>query len=343
MSKLIYTQQQDRLTALSLNRLSLKDQKELNTYTFVKANLTHYMPMLSKERYWAIFRQFRLGQWLNGLDARYFEGQYPLAIEGWETCKEQIQSTTQIMATYHFGAFQLINYLLVRAHIPYALLVSGHVRADWQERYPGLMQELDRAAERNQFYLLDANDRASLRQMYGLVKQGFHILIYVDGLEGYSPTHATDTVAIPLLGQRVKVPTGAAKLSHALGISILPLLAIRHADRVEIVTFDPIRPNASVERAEYVKRASQHVFTLFTPYLTHWPEQWTNWPLAHSMLAGKELIRREKERTELPRESDFGLYQLADDYYLLRNEDYRSFPLDRITFDKLFDIWYPEA
>ncbi len=314
----------------------------LNTYTFLSANLQNFMPTIPPDQHVVLFEQFQLAQHLNGKDTTYFVDQYPLPIHGWDSFLTELQRHPGIVCTYHFGAYQLINYLLIKAKMRFALLVAGEVKAKWHRRFPHLLTALQKAEEDGYFELLDANDRSSLRRLYARLAQGFLLLIYTDGLEGIHTRKREDLQSVSFLGQHIVVPKGAAQLSYTFGLPIHPLLALRRKEHIALITGERIEPDEGVLKKSYIQETTHRLFHFLEPYLHHWPEQWTNWPHIHGMLAEVgTLLNGNKWDGDPPEDSTaYGIYCLEDRYFLLRKHDYMSFVLEKEDFEMLFDSWH---
>jgi|GEM_PF-4157563 len=342
MKKLLYKKQARALYREAEIQLSARGAEPLNTYTFLSANLSNFVPTMPHEQHWSLFEQYRMAQVLNGLDTTYFEEKYPLPVVGWDIYLRKLRERPGIISTYHFGAYQLINYLLIKNRIPFALLVAGEVKTRWSKRFPHLLSELSVAEEAGLFVLLDANDSSSLRKMYELTASGFRLLIYIDGLEGLKNAKKDHLQLVSFLGQRIAVPKGVAQLSYTLGLPIDPLLALRHKEHIELVSGTTIQPSGNVEKRRYVQETVRNLFSFLEPYLHHWPEQWTNWPDVHRTLPEATGLLGARDWQDNPPNDDtaYGIYSLADQYFLLRKHDYVSFRLEKKEFDVLFDSWY---
>lgn len=319
----------------------------LNTFTFLSANVYNFLPLLPYPQHFPMFRRFRFHQWLNGLDARFFKGKYPLKVNGWLSFQQRLLSKPGIICAYHFGSYQLINYLLINAKIPYALLVGPEVKQRWEEIYPSLVNALREAELKGRFVVLNASDKMMLRKVKILMEKGYHLLLYVDGLEGLNERQHQVSESIAFLGQHVKVPRGAAYLSHWLHVPLYPFLALRKAWTIELMQGDPIFPGITKDRDAYIAAAMTKLFSFLAPYLLHWPEQWTNWPQLHKMLLNPPFIGGERWfNVDAECDTDaaaYGVYQVEDACFLLRKEDYRSFRLTPTDFDKLYRVWHSGA
>ncbi|WP_028298205.1 hypothetical protein [Olivibacter sitiensis] len=320
----------------------LQEEQWLNSFTFFSANIHHFLPLLPYAQHLPMYGRLRFHQWLNGLDAQFFADTYPLEIKGWEPYERRIRQEPGIICTYHFGAYQLINYLLVKARIPYVLLVGGEVTAQWQHLYPTLQEQLREAERAGRFLLLNASENRSLRRVKQLTEEGYHLLLYVDGMEGLEGQGSLEQ--LPFLGQHIAVPRGAAHLSHWLQRPLYPFVALRRGWAVELLAAPAICPPPGMDRRAYTGAAMGKLYDLLVPYLLHWPEQWTNWPQLHRLMRDGPLIGGERWYSAtaegLTDAATHGIYRVRDACFLLRKADYRSFRLSRADFDALYQAWY---
>lgn len=323
------------------------DGQLLNTFTFLSANVYNFLPLVPYKQHFPMFKRFRFQQWLNGLDALFFDGKYPLKVKGWTAYEQRIREVPGIICAYHFGAYQLINYLLIKAKIPYVLMVGEDVKERWEKLYPTLLAELQEAEQKGRFLLLSANNTMALRQIKELMKSGYHLLLYVDGLEGLDEQQIDNLERTAFLGQHIHVPRGAAHLSHWLQVPLYPFLTLRNAWTIELIQGDIMQAGPGVVKAEYTAAVINKLFSFLMPYVMHWPEQWTNWPQLHRLLPATAFIQGERwccvETENLTDAAAYGVYKVENDCFLLRKKDCKSFRLTQSDFDKLYQMWHVEA
>src|SRR5690554_5135578 len=113
-TKEYYLTELRRIKSILAVQNPMLNNEAVNSFAFLSANLGHFLPMLSYEMHIDIFRQFQLQHWLNAKDVAFFKEEYPLRITGWRAVLTEMQTQPGIICTYHFGAYQLINYLLVK-------------------------------------------------------------------------------------------------------------------------------------------------------------------------------------------------------------------------------------
>ncbi|WP_164124306.1 LpxL/LpxP family acyltransferase [Sphingobacterium luzhongxinii] len=313
------------------------DVEALNTYALLSANLSNFMPQLQSHQ--EFFQRYRYQQVLNGNDLLHFERDYPSPVEGWDAVLALVKAHRGIIATYHFGPFQLINYLLMRAKIPYVLLVAGQVIADWRAKYPQLLARMELAARQGGFQLLDANDPAALRMLYRLLDKGFSLLIYTDGVEGVAHNRAARMTRVNFLGQQIYVPRGTATLAYRFGLPIYPCLLWREGDRIRVEAADTITVAEGLDPQQYARMVADQLFALLAKYVMHWPEQWTNWSVLHRFLLHKPPIGV-AAGTVADMERHYGLVRVDNNPYLLEKRNYKMFPLDEVGFKLLKNSWF---
>lgn len=319
----------------------LWNEHTINTFTFFKANMQHFMPMIDHDDHIRLFKQFNLHNWLNTIDTALFKDKFPWRIEGKNQFLNQISLQPGLICTFHFGAYQLINYLLVTAKVPFALLVAEKVVHDWQVRHPQLNIALQKAREKGRFVLLNANERTALKHMHLLVKKGFHIVVYLDGLQGTQIANNNAKEKIPFLGQQILVPRGIATFAAALRLPVYPMVALRRKRTVILHTLPVIMPLATMDKKTYVTALITRIYAWFATFVIHWPEQWTNWPHLSAFRSDqKALVGQWYNHMYTLEKEKYGIYKSADNYFLLRNSDMTSFLIDSNEFETLRQRWY---
>lgn len=313
--------------------------RQLNSYTMVSANLFNFLPHVAPHRHLSFYQQYKGQQYLNGNDIRLFEGDYPLPIDGLQDFLERVIQQRGIIATYHFGPFQLINYILMNARVPYVLLVGPQSISEWQYRYPALMERMKEATKNNRFQLLDAQEPSALRRMYRLVDEGYHLLLYIDGMEGIDQAVSERNVEVSYLGQEIRVAKGAAALASYFQRPIHPVLLRRGTDRIVIEMDQPIYAEQFKDRNTFIQRASDRLFAFLGRFVMHWPEQWTNWNMLHRFLAKEKPIGNEAFLESLELQERYGLLQLEASAYLLDKSSYKLYPMAVDEFNVLKSDW----
>lgn len=317
-----------------------------NAYAYFSANLAHFMPLLGWDRHEQLYHQFREQHAINALEAQEMDREFPQQIVGWEGLRTKLTAQPGIICTFHFGAYQLINYLLLRDKLKFALLVGDEVLSSWDTRYPKLMEQMQQGEKEGRFQLLNADEQTALRRIYRLVQAGYLVVIYADGLTGTDTNKTKNRVRINFLGQRIHVPGGAATLAHGLQCPIYPLLAVRKEMEIVLETIEPIMPTVVSARADFVKTATTELFGFLSAFLMHAPQQWSVWTQLQRLLQNEQALIVVDELNDDIQHLDKKRYGLlceekaGNNYFLLNKCNYQLFNLNKVEYQQLLKAWF---
>lgn len=311
----------------------------------MSANLSHFLPMLKLNTQKKIFSRARTQQWLNAMDVTLFAGTYPWRIQGWNDFRKRLIVQPGIIASFHFGAYQLICYLMVKAKIPFVLLVAATVKDDWTTRNAVLLEALEEARAEGRFVLLDANSPAALRQLYSLPKQGFQILVFADGLETVVSKDSPSLEQVSFLGQNIAVGRGVAQLAHTLQLPIYPMIAHRKNKSVQLETLPSMFSIANTDRRIFATAVLNKLFGWFATFVIRSPEQWTLWSHIHALRGDEKLalgVWYTQESDSFKDSAKYGVFKMGDYCYVLRKKDMKCFSISKAEFETLARQWYTE-
>lgn len=324
---------------------SSQSMESVNAYAYFSANLKHFMPLLDWDKHRLLYHQFREYNARNALDVQFMDGEFPLPIIGWEHFRSKLEHQHGIVCTFHFGAYQLINHLLLRDEIKFALLVGDEVQSTWDRRYPNLMEQMEVGEREGRFKLLNASRPAALKGIFNLVKDGYQLVIYADGLTGAGTADTKNLVEISFLGQQIYVPSGTATLAQRLQCPIYPLLAVRKESEIVLEIREPIVSASDLSRTDFVRVTTTALFGFLSKFLMHAPQQWTVWTQLQRLLSPERgLICMDdlNHDTPYPDSQQYGLiHQDTDDgkYFLMDKRNYQVYALKQKEYANLFNQW----
>ncbi|TDS06562.1 lysophospholipid acyltransferase family protein [Sphingobacterium paludis] len=177
-----------------------------------------------------------------------------------------------IIATFHFASYRIIGKWLAASSIKFVLLVSGDVKdsqeAIFHEQIAGCLQDS------SAFYILNANDPRVILKIRTAIRQGYMVLIYVDGNVGGRKRKET----ITLLHSEIAVRSGVFDIAQMLGVPIYPI----YADRGErSLMFNLVRPLSvcdGVAHGGNTGSAGAHrLYGVIKDRLAAAPYLWENW------------------------------------------------------------------
>lgn len=321
------------------------NEHSINTFTIISAHLSYFIPGLSYRGQHKVFKKYIRHAEMNSHDLEAYAKDDTGHIKGWDVFLSQIAKRPGMICTFHFGPYQLINYLLVKAKVPFALLVSDRVMATWRQRNSSLLPLIDAAQKADRFRLLNANKRDALKMMYQLAKQGYCLLVYADGLEGLDTESRGMLEKLPFLAADIEVSRGIATLAHSLKLPVYPMLALRKRKNLHIRTWPTVYPHQSEHRRDFAQRLMAHLYAGLATYVLRWPEQWTNWPFLESIRI--DLNRKDRATPKIPKgkcenPKKYGIMHDEDKgYLLLRKNDLQCFSISPEYYNSLRRRWYP--
>lgn len=320
------------------------DTHTINRFTCMSAHMVNFLPMLSYEEHLKVFKKSIIQDWMNAMDIKLFADRFPWRIQGWDDFIEQISLEVGIIATFHFGAYQLINYLLARNDIPFALLVSERVVETWNTRNDPLLATLDEARAQGRFVLLNANDPKSVRKMYRLAAKGYYLVAYIDGLEGVEDKFSLKLENISFLGGNITVPITIARLATRLVLPVYPMLALRTKKSVHIKTLPIIWPSAKRSTRPYAAALIARCYGFLGAYVMRWPEQWANWPYLEAIrpdVHGREANWNEETDKSFDDPLKYGLWCTSKTGgEAMRKSDMKTYWLNPAQVDMLKWKWF---
>lgn len=289
-------------------------------FTFFSANLLHFLPTLSVDDHQRLFKACCLYQKLNKLDQQFFGQDFPLQIRGWDAeWVGQVRRTPGIICTMHAGSYRLINYLLAIEGVPHALLTASAFKREQEQTLRQLYPRLGVHPEA--VPIIDAERSSAPRNIVRLIKQGYSVVVYVDGDTGSTLADPSKLVQVPFLGQHILARRGVARMAHWANAPIYPIFNFREGkDVISLFRGKTLFPQGHSAKA-FEGIAIPYIYGHFASLLMHYPMQWENWFRLHLNIDHSARIR------PADTSSAVGLFESSGDYFLLEKRDYRVIPM----------------
>lgn len=302
----------------------------------VSASLTNFFPSVSRHDHIAIFEKILFTQRISFLEQFQASILNGVTLSG-ITRSDLLQLKTKpaILCTFHYGSYRLINMALASHAIPFALVVSSSVLTKQREGIQNLYTTYTANNAQTTFKIIDAESPTSALQMLRAIKQGYSLVVYIDGNTGAGdPTFSSNNcLTIPFLAKTIKARKGVATLSHIANVPILPLVSFwEHAGKSILHFGVRIEPAHCKDRENYVQRATATLFSFITTYLEQDPGQWESLLYLHKFAVAEPVSSFPLRKVDCnPHDffifngRDFGLFILGDNYILLMKKNYISF------------------
>ncbi|PPK99503.1 LpxL/LpxP family acyltransferase [Parapedobacter indicus] len=313
----------------------------LYQFTFLSANLINFLPTMAYSQHLSMFGASFFNQQMNRLDYECFADELPYGTTGWtEATIDRLKATPGIICTLHMGAYRLINYLLARSGVPFAILMSARASQQQGEDFKRLFQAIQTGQPDAKLAIIEAESRGTIWQLMGLLKRGYNLLMYLDGYSG-QPTQQDQLVTVPFLAQHVLLRKGAAFLANRLEKPLYPILCVRQPNYdVRILEGTSLYGSRTADET-WPELAMNHLFAFFGTVIQHHPAQWENWFFLHQQVNVKQLYAGQTNNFfhSALDPADFGIFGLHGKHYLLRKRGYESFEISKNVFHEVWKLW----
>lgn len=254
-----------------------------------------------------------------------------------ESVKGNLECDPKIYATFHVGSYRTINHLLLCRNINYCLAVSNRVLEEQGNAYRSLHQQLiDEGKSSSRFEIIDAEDKASVIRMIRFVKQGYSLLLYMDGNSGIGGMSRSDDKLIiaKFFNTVIHVRKGIAYMSHLLKLPIVPILSnYDERGKIHYQILDKIEPADIADRDEFVAVTTQKLWSLFEDHLSHHWFQWEGWLYINEFISHHEVEEQAAETGEyLTFNSNRYDTYYQDKHYIFDKAKASSYPISESLF-----------
>lgn len=188
-----------------------------------------------------------------------------------------------IFCSFHYGSYRLINYLLARADLKFAVLASRDIWETKRARFLGYHTEAQRYFSKSltRMDVVNVEAPSTALALTRKVRAGWSLLAYIDGDNGVLGVgrHDSKMLRTTLLGQPLFARKGVAFLSHFLQVPVVPVICkITGLVEREITVHDPVYPlRESESRDAYCQAVTDRLYALLGEYLRTDPGQWERW------------------------------------------------------------------
>ncbi|WP_443939438.1 hypothetical protein [Pedobacter sp. MW01-1-1] len=313
------------------------------TECFVSANLGNFIPEIPYTNHLSITKSILIHR-----ERSIVEGKYNRILDSVQfganvnSILQQLKQCPSIIYSFHLGSMHLINHWLAKNKLAYSFIASrrtldenlGHF-LEMAERQTSAYGDID-------LYYIEADEPNAAVKMLRALKNGKHLLMYIDGNVGTKKENDRLT-SIHFLAKRIAVRSGAALLSYWSAAPLIGALAYRNEKKIICMDFfEPLYPQQQNLRAIEEKRLMQAAYDYFSVLLKKYPDQWECWIYLHKWLHVKELTY--KAPITLPsdyyvfNEQDFGLFRIKDDCFLFCKRNYLSYELKEQMYQRLCEM-----
>lgn len=262
-------------------------------YALFAANLYRFRPEIDARDYPQIYQRLISSKYRAADDqmATVLPVQEDVLAE-LQTYVRQIKDAPGIVATFHTGSYRLLSRVMYTQGLNVAVLMSREILAEQGEYLFAQHQQMN---DVGRLQLIDADAGNSLLKILAAIRDGYHIVVYMDGNHGAGTAKdGSDMEEVPFFQSDLRVRKGLAVLSYKRQIPIYPILsALDEADEICYQGYPAILPTSGEFLEDYSARVFRGLYTHLQEVIRHQVAMWEGWLYVHTM-----PVDQSKKRTQ---------------------------------------------
>jgi lauroyl/myristoyl acyltransferase len=187
-----------------------------------------------------------------------------------------------LLATYHLGAYRSIALVVYKLKIKKIVLaVSSEIYTKQKDSYYEAIKRINEKYNIEiEFVVLDAENPNIIRQFIQFVRQGYSIILYLDGNSGVGGMGRNDDklIQVSFFNKKIYSRKGIGYLSHFLKIPVVPVISYYDSNvDVNYKVYPAIYPNIERTRDKYASDCTQKLWHILEQNLRNYQDQWEGW------------------------------------------------------------------
>lgn len=199
-----------------------------------------------------------------------------------------LRSQAGLILTFHYGSFRVLPRILCDMGFKVALLMSKDVRARQEQSLLKQARELSAGAA---VEFIDAEDPLCFKNMIRLQREGYHIVVYMDGNTGTQlEVDRAKAVRVSFLGAGLWLRKGLAVLSCRLGWPVHIVCPSTVWDEPMDFYVERLRDPVSCSLEDYTLLFYARSFALLEKAIRKMPGGWEGWLYPHVLDARTGVV-----------------------------------------------------
>lgn len=308
---------------------SIKDI-ETRSYNFAvtSASLKKFLPKISINSHNKLYKDILYNQFLSGIEQEDINLLNKLQVQMSTEMSNSFYESPHIFATFHLGSYRILNSWLFSNGHNVVLIVDEDVYRTQKESMLNTISQLKRYSKNGtmDFKVLNVKDRESILQIRKYIRDGYSLVIYLDGNSGLKKKIDFEKGFMPieLMNKKINVKNGLDFISKFTRTPVIPVLSYRDNKVTHLKFFEKIH----YSDVNITKKCYEHL----EKFLIKYPSQWECWLYIHkwfdrSVLTGTKNLNK-STNTNLIFNSDTFIPFTRNDYFFLFNrENFTAFPI----------------
>lgn len=322
----------NELMVKHLNTDYLNDSGYRNSFGLFSAALFHLLPDKSYRQHIDLYREYLFHRQWASLDLSFCVQDDPFIVEGWDDILTQLRDAAPaIIGSFHYGSYRLLPYLLHKHRIPFCMLVRRDVKHEQLDYFNALLDTHD--DPQPLFTMLDAEDPLAALRVRRMLRDGYHVLSYFDGLQTVQTIGHHNGVT--LMDAQIRVREGLPYLAARFDVNLMAILLSNKGEtrrRLYHRTWsaDQVRDSGAMP-------LMQEIFSWFEHRMRRDPMAWENWGEMHRLLYIPEPCREVPPSVFDPQQCS--LLAFGKSRFILDKQTLKSYKIDEKVFEDASLHW----
>lgn len=307
------------------------------------ANIKRFLPNIPKSEYIQMYKDVFYYQNLSSKEQ--YDPEYLIKNKIINHSSVDIEdvniNTPTVFATFHLGAYRLLNcYLYERGH-KIALIIDESVFMSQQEEMLRVCREELKGKKTSDMVILNVKDRTSIFKLKQLIEKGYVMTVYLDGNTGVNVKNqdfSKGYIPISFLESNIFVKNGVGKLAALLEAQFIPVVSYRDEDDINCMEFfKEIKTIDFITKQDFSIKTIEIAYKKLEEKLLKHPTQWECWLYIHKWFM-RDVISpyvNVENICSYFNTDRYTTFLLGEAPFLFDLIDYQSYPIENKLFEAI--------
>jgi KDO2-lipid IV(A) lauroyltransferase len=254
-----------------------------------------------------------------------------------------LKERAYIFCSFHYGSYKIIASSLLKLNVPFFVAINDSMsKKDIKDddKYFSATKKRYANTKQDKMISLSVNDTRFALKSAKLIKEGYSMLIFIDGnsgSDGIMEYRGKNTSKISFFNEKIYVKDGLPALAYLYNVPILPVIAFRKDESIiKVKSFTPFYPNLTVSRKEFAFKTTTLLYKLLESLIIKNPFEWEGWLYIHKwidfeILSEKEEAKSNNSETPIFNSRKYIPFIIKDKKFLLDKDTHLAYEIDDIV------------
>ncbi|WP_407483255.1 hypothetical protein [Elizabethkingia meningoseptica] len=216
----------------------------------------------------------------------------------WNTEINISQPSQCIYVTMHLGPYKTIIASIISNAINLCIPVTEYIYINKKGEYMKGIESIKEKVNGN-ISIVNIETREGLSQLIKNIRNGYSVLLYLDGNSGFGGMERDDDklIKITFFKQTIYVRKGAYKLAHLLKLSIIPVVSFFNTQGTPQIEYLNDWKTDIINQSEV--DVMQQLWEIYEKYISLYKGQWEAWTYANIYSREQDISKNKKQNKNI--------------------------------------------